>query len=123
MYTSLGILAMIILISIVGLFYIHKTVSELNFSLNEVTESIVGQNYANAEKSFDKFYNLWNKKAKTLVILIRHFDVDYVSNTVSEMKSFLKYGDYSAFMARAAVADEIINRIWNDEIPTIKNIL
>lgn len=122
-YTSIVLLAIVLTLNFSSLIYIHSTVNELNGMLAQIKSSVKNEDYDSASKEVSAFCDTWHQKEKLLVRIMRHQGIDSAENSIEQLPVLLEYREYAMFMSNVSLIEAIITRMWEDEVPNIKNIM
>ena len=122
-YISVAILAVIISMNFASLSYIRRSVFELKDMIAGIQYSVSSDEFSTAQERLDDFCKKWYEKEDILVRLVRHPGIDNATNVISELPYLLEYQNYSVFMSKMDMANSIITRIWEDEVPILQNIM
>lgn len=122
-YICIGLFVLIIALSFSSLFYIKSTVDEMSDMIADIKQSVKDSEYELTKSYVDDFSNLWHEREKLLVRIMRHSGIDSAENVVAQLPVLLEYKDYTMFMSTLSELEAIITRMWEDEIPNIKNIM
>lgn len=118
-----GILLAIISVSLGSLVYIHSTISRLEIQITEIEEEVLREDYQAAQAHTTELVTHWHQVEPILVRLVRHSAIDETTGDLAKLPYLLEYEHYGEFMSELSRAKMIILRIWEDEVPNLKNIL
>lgn len=120
---SISILVAIILgSSFISQRILFKTSSELEKDLSKVENSIVSNNWNNAELSLDKVRGKWTGVKKIWAVLIDHQEIDNIDITLTKVEKYILCKDTSSALAEASALMKFIRHIPRKEALNIENV-
>lgn len=120
---ALSVLTLIIVLGTVSLFYLNNTKKEIELSLQEITKLVEEKNYINASEKADALYNLFEKKTDFLILFIKHDSVEELEETLMRLSPLIENKDTSEFLAEVSKAEGLAEKLFEHEVPSLKNIL
>ena len=77
----------------------------------------------NMEKIFYEFKNYWNKKSKTLSMIIHHDTIDKIDEQISELESAIEYENEENISKNANNISNMLDSTMKMDNLTLENIL
>lgn len=105
------------------IFYLSNTTSELNSTVKNISELAKNEDWEECYKETEKLVNIWNKHEKILCSFTDHGDLDEVKRAVSELKESVLFEDGHHTVMSSSVLLVLIDRLTENEMPNIENIL
>lgn len=120
---SVIILIVIIFSSFSLPLYLEKTTTQLIDKIEDINQDVKNNNTDLALLKTQKFINFWTDKKDIITIFVNHKEIDNVTFSAARLASLLKYDNKSEFCSELNHIEAIIISIYNDDIPSFKNII
>lgn len=117
------LLAIIIGTGIFSTRILASTSDKLQQQIAEVENSIASENWEKAEESIKNVEINWKKTEKTWAILLDHFEIDQIDNTLSRLTKYIETQDKPLALAEAEAMKKYVEHIPEKETLRMKNVL
>ena len=121
--TSLIIVFLSATLSILSLFYLKSVKKEIEDKLSLISEEVNNRNTSEAVRKADELYNLYSSLDDVLVIFLEHERLEELEETLSRLSPLISSGDFGEFSAEHSKARALVFKLYDHEVPKLKNIL
>lgn len=118
--------ALIVLLLSIGtgsVLYTYYTTRELSCLLEEIRTSALEDSCEETVRLCREYNEVWIQKEQIMAKLLRHHPIDTVSELSAQLETFAKYGETLMLLSTLDQLDESIRHIWEEEYPSVYNIL
>lgn len=121
----IAILVMVIMLSGFGAYihYLTNTTGELTSIINSVSNLAKDEDWGACNQRVDNLMEIWNRHEKILCSFTDHGDLDTIKTSMNELKESARYEDAQETVMYASVLLVLIDRLTENEMPTLENIL
>lgn len=121
----IAILVMVIMLSGFGAYihYLTNTTGELTSVINSVSNLAKDEDWGACNQRVDNLMEIWNRHEKILCSFTDHGDLDTIKTSMNELKESARYEDSQETVMYASVLLVLIDRLTENEMPTLENIL
>lgn len=120
---ALALIALLLSIGIGSVLYTYHTTRELSCLLEEIRTSALQESCEETAGLCREYNEVWIQKEKILVKLLRHHPIDAVTGLSAQLETFAKYGETLLLLSTLDQLDESMHHIWEEECPSLYNIL
>lgn len=120
-----SILVMVLMLTGFGIYiyYLTNTTEELVALINTISDLAKDENWEDCNSKVDNLMELWNRHEKVLCSFTDHGDLDEVKRSMNELKESARYNDSQDTVMYSSVLLVLIDRLTENELPTLENIL
>ncbi len=118
-----SIAILIAVLSAITIFNIRHTNQEMQAILDQAEAAALRQNITEAAAVVEQLEAFWDKKERSLLLYVKHNDVDALGECISELKYLAKLGDSAEFCSKLNQVRGMIEHIWISELPIPRNFL
>ncbi len=119
---AISLLISIIILGTGSLFYLNKTKNEIKLKLEEITTLVKNENYTLAAEKADSLYHIFEKRTDCLVLFVKHDSIEELEETLLRLSPLISNKDSSEFLAEVSKAEGLSEKLFEHEIPSLKNI-
>lgn len=113
----------IAVLSAAGLYHTHQVKEALGTRLEAAETAALAGEADKAEVAAEELLDFWEEREKTLLLYIRHDELDEIERSISELKYLIKLGDTAEFCSKLDQTHALIEHVWLSELPLLRNIL
>lgn len=106
-----------------NLYRLHHAKSNAIDELDRATVCIENKEYIKASEIADSIFESWKEDERVLRLFTRRNYVDEAADILSELPALAEQKNISVFIATAEKAQNIIEHIWENEIPSLDTLL
>lgn len=120
-----SILVMVLMLTGFGvyIYYLTDITGELVSLINTVSDLAKEENWEECNDKVDNLMELWDRHEKVLCSFTDHGDLDEVKRSMNELKESARYNDPQDTVMYSSVLLVLIDRLTENELPTLENIL
>ena len=120
-----SILVMVLMLTGFGIYiyYLTNTAEELVALINTISDLAKDENWEDCNSKVDNLMELWNRHEKVLCAFTDHGDLDEVKRSMNDLKESARYNDSQDTVMYSSVLLVLIDRLTENELPTLENIL
>lgn len=109
----------------IGLYAIYLTnvVDEFMVSIHQIQKTATEKQWEECNKNADELAKKWETHKKMLCFFTDHGDLDEVEKTLSELQASVKFCNPSDAVMYSAMLHVLMQRLVDNEMPTLENIL
>lgn len=112
----------VICISLYSVFQIHDLEEKASSLLSTTLETARSGDMEKATALAFDFYDLWEDTQNHLIWFVRHEPLDKVTAIAARLPYLGEYRDESQFIAQTSELLALIDNIWEDELPLLRNL-
>lgn len=116
-------LVVIIYCGIWELNYLDKTAMYFRSDINNIRNLVQNDNFEMALKGYDNMENTWNNMARLWNIFINHDRIDYLEETMVQLKANLKSNEKDDAIENTDKLERIVSQIVDKQKPTFEHVL
>ena len=91
--------------------------------LSLISEEVKNNNPEKATKEADNLYDYYSSLDDILVIFLEHERLEELEETLSRLSPLISSGDFGEFSAEHSKARALVFKLYDHEVPKLKNIL
>ena len=120
-----SILVMVLMLTGFGvyIYYLTDTTEELVTLVNNVSDLAKDEKWEECNGKVDNLMELWDRHEKILCAFTDHGDLDEVKRSMNELKESARFSDSQDTVMYSSVLLVLIDRLTENELPTLENIL
>ena len=122
MIICIGIIVIIVTLDVFTQNFTEKTVSEITEKFKSLKQSILNEDMVQMQKQVDNITDNWDNKNEQLAYFIEHDELEKVSNSIVEMKSYIETESYSDAIAEIEEGIFVLEHIQERNSLSLKNI-
>ncbi len=103
--------------------YLTNVVDEFMSSINQIQKTATEKKWDECNKNTEKLTEKWETHKKVLCFFTDHGDLDEVEKTLSELQTSVRFCNVSDSVMYSAMLHVLIERLVENEMPTLENIL
>lgn len=119
---SIGILVFILVMGVFSLFILNNVKNNITGQLQNITVLVESEDYETALKKSDALYEYFKEKSDIMIVFIKHDSIEELEETLSRLSPLIKNQDKSEFLAEVSKAEGLAEKLFEHEVPSIKNI-
>lgn len=120
-YIALAILIAIPIAAFINIGYIQRNTDSLMEQIDIASEQMLSDDMENAAETIENAYTEWQSHDRYAHIMLRHEEVETVSESFTRLRSELQVGDASPALLEAL--REKLKGLLEMEIPTFESVL
>lgn len=120
-YIALAILIAIPIAAFINIGYIQRNTDSLMEQIDIASEQMLSDDMENAAETIENAYTEWQSHDRYAHIMLRHEEVEAVSESFTRLRSELQVGDASPALLEAL--REKLKGLLEMEIPTFESVL
>lgn len=120
---SITILITVMLLSILGLWYLHNTQQEMTQLLTQAYAAAEVDDYDGAEQLAEEFDRTWHRHEQYLILYIRHHQIDEITSTSARLAPLAANGEEGEFLAECKKILATLEHIYESEKFSLKSVL
>lgn len=117
------LLCIILVTGIIAYKTLSTTAEKMENHIVKIERSTTAQDWETAEKQISVAKNDWKDIEKVWSVLVDHFEIDNIDNTLSKIAKYIETKNVSMALAETATLRRYIKHIPEKEAFTLKNIL
>jgi hypothetical protein len=121
--TSLIIVFLSAFLSVFSLIYLKSIKGSIENKLSLISEEVKNNNPEKATKEADNLYDYYSSLDDILVIFLEHERLEELEETLSRLSPLISSGDFGEFSAEHSKARALVFKLYDHEVPKLKNIL
>ena len=111
MVWSIAIITVIIGASVLGIFNLIHVSDEMLELTSSAQKAVDDEDIKKAEELTEQLSSFWDQQHRTLILYVRHNDVDEISKYLSELKQLLEHGKYSEYSSRISHVELLLQHL------------
>ncbi len=104
-------------------FHLTNVVGEFIDSINQIQKTATEKQWEECKKNMEELTKKWESRKKVLSFFTDHGDLDEVEKTLSELQTSVKFCNPSDAVMYSAMLHVLMERLIENEMPTLENIL
>lgn len=125
--TILSLLVVILGVAVGGIFYIKVTTERFSAELDQISGQIllVGDEISSATltKEVDSLCKEWEKTEKLLGMYLKHEDMGEISKNLQKLRGYCQVAYLKEAVPLVVELQFSLHHLYEEELPTLKNIL
>lgn len=117
------LMAVMILCCGTALIWLHSSIRELSGNLEQAEAMVTAQYYEEAAVFLTGTAERWKKQEHFFSRLLRHQEMESITQNLVSLPSYLRYKDLSNFHASIQQIRQMLQHIWEAELPVWSNFL
>lgn len=117
------LIAVIIASGSLTLYYLNVTADKLEYNVKNASESVKTSQWKIAEDQLGSFEQNWEKTKVGWAVLLDHFEIDNIDNSLSKSQKYIESRDPSLALAELEALRQYILHIPEKEGFSLENIL
>lgn len=117
------LLLIIIISGLLTLHYLDLTANKLEYGVKAACISVSDKQWDSAKKQLETFEYTWEKTKFGWAILLDHFEIDNIDNSITKSRKYVESKDYSLALAELEALRQYILHIPKKESFSLENIL
>ena len=99
-----------------------RITDEMEASLSDLSAAIEEGSNARIIHLAEQFQSQWQENEKLLLRYIHHEALDAIDSTTARLPALARYEDYGELAAEVARLQELIDHVYDSEVPNFRNI-
>lgn len=120
---ALTVLSFLLIVSTVALFKLKNISNELYDKLTVIEALLDKDDLSSAAALSLEAYDYFMKETDIMIYFLEHDHLEELEETLSRLSPLLLDGDKSEFSAEVAKAKSLTEKLYEHELPILKNIL
>lgn len=115
----------IVIFGIAGfsLYHLYQFKTEGLDLLEQITQDVKNDRMEAAVEKAEAFRQLWAQAEGSLIQFVRRDPLEQITSISSRLPTLGEYGNISQFLALTEELHTLIEDLWEDELPTLHNII
>ncbi|MDK2798602.1 MAG: hypothetical protein PWP27_526 [Clostridiales bacterium] len=117
------LLVVIILGSIVYIYFLDNAANNLISMIEKLEDTVKADDWEEAQKQLDNLQKEWKKTERWMTTLVDHQEIDTIKITLSKLSQYVDFKKTADFMAESTTLKLLIEHIPGKEKCNISNLL
>ena len=105
------------------LFSLHQSIETLEADLTAAETLAEAKRYDEAIALLEEASVRWEKQEHLLARLLRHRELETVTQNLVSLAAYLEHGDFASFHGILAQTRLLLRHVWESELPKAENLL